>query len=103
MIKVYANSQDYLNKISIALVNIDYNGKRTYARAMQPFYIEEDLGSQIAPTLSIDRDIAQGIMDSLYSIGFRPSEAPTLQNELIAVKEHLNDMRKIVFKKEGIK
>lgn len=52
-------------------------------------------GEELQPTFSFRRDQMQTLMDELYRIGVRPSEAGTL-GELAAVKAHLKDMRAIV-------
>jgi len=48
------------------------------------------------PPLKIDKKAAQELMDELYRIGIRPTDADT-PGELAATKRHLEDMKAIVF------
>lgn len=44
----------------------------------------------------------QSMIDGLWDAGFRPSNHRDFTNELEATKEHLEDMRKLTFKKEYV-
>lgn len=59
----------------------------------------------IEPTLSLDRETIQSLVDTLAEIGFVSSkskkEAEKFGGVLDATKYHLEDMRKIVFEKGG--
>ena len=41
---------------------------------------------------------AQSLVDSLYEAGYRPSAASGSAGQLSAISNHLEDMRKLVFK-----
>ena len=56
----------------------------------------------VSPTVSIGIDEAQTLMDDLWAAGLRPTEGSGSAGSLRATERHLNDMRKIVFKKLGI-
>lgn len=58
---------------------------------------EED-GHEVAPTLELDNDQAQQLMDALWSAGVRPTEGTGSAGALAAVERHLEDMRALVFK-----
>lgn len=47
-------------------------------------------------------DFMKGLANELASQGFVPDEVKERTSELTAVRYHLEDMRKIVFHKEGI-
>lgn len=55
-------------------------------------------GSYRDPLLRLKPDEAQELMDQLYAVGVRPSAAAGSAGQLEAVKYHLEDMRKLVFK-----
>jgi hypothetical protein len=61
-----------------------------------------DEGAFIQPALRIGRDEAQVLMDDLWFAGLRPTEGTGSAGALAAVQSHLQDMRKIAFKKLGI-
>jgi hypothetical protein len=44
---------------------------------------------------------AQVLLDSLYECGYRPSRPAETAGQLDAVKYHLEDMRRLVFKVDG--
>ncbi|KAA0888709.1 hypothetical protein [Oryzomonas rubra] len=52
-------------------------------------------GEPCEPTLSLDPGAAQELMDELYRVGIRPTEAVDSTGELNATKYHLEDMRKL--------
>ena len=54
------------------------------------------------PTLWIGMNEAQVLMDDLWNAGLRPTEGTGSAGSLRATERHLEDMRKIVFKKLGI-
>ena len=58
--------------------------------------------SAISPTLSIGLPEAQVLMDDLWAAGLRPTEGAGSAGSLRATEKHLNDMRKIAFKKLGM-
>ena len=50
------------------------------------------------PTLTMEREELQVLVDDLYQMGFRPSDGEHTTGQLRATENHLNDMRKIAFK-----
>ncbi len=48
-------------------------------------------------TLTLEREQAQQLMDSLWDCGLRPSEGSGSAGALAATQRHLDDMRKLVF------
>jgi hypothetical protein len=49
------------------------------------------------PTLTLSPAEAQGLLDSLWEVGIRPSNGEGNLGEVGAVKSHLADMRRIAF------
>lgn len=52
--------------------------------------------------LSLNKQLAQQLIDSLWDCGLRPSEGTGSAGAFAAVQSHLNDMRTIAFKKLNI-
>jgi hypothetical protein len=59
----------------------------------------------VDPTFTLRGNVVkpflQAMSNELHRVGIKPEEAPVLENELSAIKYHLEDMRELVFKKEG--
>ena len=51
-----------------------------------------------SPTYTLNREMAQVLVDAYYKMGIVPKDKPPLENELTAVRDHLKDMRDLVFK-----
>lgn len=49
------------------------------------------------PTLYLQREEAQALMDDLWNCGLRPTEGIGSAGSLLATQKHLDDMRKIAF------
>lgn len=63
----------------------------------------KDLIAPAAPACRIDPETAQGLMDSLWQCGLRPSEGTGSAGSLAATEKHLGDMRKLVEKTLDVK
>ena len=63
-------------------------------------YTKLEPGSFIStePPIMLKEQEAQELMDQLYAIGIRPAGARGSLGQLDAVKYHLEDLRKLVFK-----
>lgn len=55
-------------------------------------------GSLIEPTLRLPLGAAQRLMDELWQAGVKPSQSIGSAGQVEAIKYHLEDMRKLVFK-----
>ncbi len=58
-------------------------------------------GAMIEPTLRLNYEAAQTLMDDLWQAGLRPTEGTGSAGALKATERHLEDMRKIAFKLMG--
>lgn len=50
------------------------------------------------PTLALDMRLARSLMDALWTAGLRPGGGKNTEQELTAMRYHLEDMRRLVFK-----
>ena len=62
----------------------------------------KESGLIVEPTLRIDMDAGQTLMDDLWNAGLRPTEGAGSARSLRATEKHLSDMRKIAFNKLSI-
>lgn len=60
--------------------------------------VHDDAGAEIRPTMRINRDCAQAIVDELWALGIRPTEGTGSAGSLAATERHLADMRVLVAK-----
>jgi hypothetical protein len=66
-------------------------------------WVESDLyGSTPVNSFRFEREDGQQLMDDLWAAGIRPTEASGSTGALQAVKEHIKDLRSILFHREGI-
>jgi len=106
--KVYMQYEEYAHRISIYIFKELPNGKRLFCTNINTmeFIEHEECLMLEKPTLSLSGAIAkpfiQEIVDSAKRIGINPSREPIIENELVAVKYHLEDMRTLVFAEEKI-
>ena len=49
------------------------------------------------PLLRMDDEAAQGLMDSLYAAGLRPSEGRYTVENVQSMQNHIDDLRKVAF------
>lgn len=83
----------------IKLHMAEISGK-TMAAAYSITFKEVEQGSaRETPLLDLREEDAQQLMDELYHAGVRPSQAAGSAGQIDAVKYHLEDMRRLVFKK----
>lgn len=50
------------------------------------------------PVLTVEHEMMQSFIEEIMNMGFSPSSMAQSKGELVATKEHLKDMRKLVFK-----
>lgn len=62
-------------------------------RAMNP----DEVSVESLPCFTMSADDAQGFMDELWRVGFRPTEGSGSAGAMAAVQAHLKDMQRLVF------
>lgn len=87
-----AQAAFYGHRVDFYLTDFDNDGKRRLSKIeFEPF----DEGLLVAPSFSIDLDVAQEFFEQLWAQGFRSKNdlgnAPALD---AARKEHIADLRK---------
>lgn len=79
----------------VAIVN-KLGGSTSYAQPL--VFTDARQGDIIKPAFSIGNDMAQHLFNQLWRAGFRPKDGTGNSGHIEAMKYHLEDMRKLVFK-----
>ena len=74
----------------------------TFFAARKLELIQTERTVTLNPFIEIELHEAQILMDDLWEAGVRPTEGSGSAGAMKAVQNHLEDMRKITFKKIGI-
>jgi hypothetical protein len=76
--------------------------KKTLGKPME--FVEHDIhsGEGTPPSIQLDYEQAQELLDTLWENGLRPTEERSSVGAVAAIEKHLDDMRTIAFKQLGI-
>lgn len=109
--KVYPRFEDYAQRLSIYILAEEATGRVYFVKSIPSdgaLELEEyEPGRRLdEPTICIDGPIAKPFMramaTALDDFGIRPEGKPVAENELSAVRDHLQDMRALVFARAGV-
>ena len=84
-------------QVELRGVKKDISGKAYAMHSIK--FVERQQGELFNPFITLELEEAQKLIDTLYSVGLRPSAAAGSAGQLDAVKYHLEDMRQLVFNK----
>lgn len=97
-IKFYAERQPWRQGVSIHAAVKNENGEFSVA---QPVVMTTTKAGELnQPFMVLETEEAQLLMDELWHCGLRPSEGTGSAGSLAATERHLEDMRRLVFKKD---
>ena len=104
--KIHAQENLNNGELEIYIINDNHNGARSVCKPMEMVFTELPMGHPSkGPSLSIPLSFTgaflQAMADLCHKLGVRPGEEPVLENELKAIKYHLEDMRSLVFKEKA--
>lgn len=103
--KVYIQKEIYSDSIGI-LFTEEKNGKRYVCKPVNLELVEHNLGEITEPTIRINHFLApeflKALAEALDKHEIKTDNDFKIQGLLTATKYHLEDMRKIVFKKEKL-
>ena len=92
---------------SVAILGCQRDGLGKIAAIVKPLNLtlerHEESHFINDPTLMLDAQSAQSLMNALWSAGLRPAEAKYPNGEINRLEAHLADMRKLVFQPHGDK
>ena len=101
--EVYVNFEDYHNRCEIYIRRICEGEHQEYITSMEGDKIEfktVGLSERIEPAMvfysNMATDVLKAFANACWKNGFKPEQAPVLENELTATKFHLEDMRKLM-------
>ena len=102
-IKVYCQYEDFANKLNFYIFQDNPDGSRSVCTSIDKMEFKHCAdGEPIPATLSLSGHVTtpflQAMANTLKEIGIKAEAEPILENELTAVRYHLEDMRKLVFK-----
>src|SRR5262245_11332726 len=58
----------------------------------------ENSGQYVDPTLRLDRNEAQQLINVLWHMGYRPNNGEGTSAQVDAMKAHMEDLRRLIFK-----
>lgn len=98
---VASRDSGFSDTIAVHAAHQDARGELHAAMPAQ--FVPVPSGGVIAgPCLTLSRDAAQELMDTLWRCGVRPADAAASVGALEATQRHLADMRTVAFHKLGI-
>lgn len=96
-LELRCEKRGYSQKIDFALVTYNRAGTRHVA---EPVTMHEQGDEPITqPTFSLEQDEAQLLFNELWALGLRPTDGTGNSGHVEALKNHLEDMRTLVFQK----
>lgn len=102
--EVYCKYEDFSLRLNFYIFSIDETGRKAFCKSIDKMeFINYSPGEYISePTFylkgPVTKPFLQAIANELKEIGIKPEDEPILENELSAIKYHLEDMRQIAFK-----
>lgn len=96
-IKIDAGFDMFYRTVSLYIWKRDAPKKR-YRGEIQWIPLTDEY-QQYPPSLRLEQEQVQALMDRLWDCGVRPTEVAGSAGSLAATKYHLEDMRKLVFEK----
>lgn len=105
--EVFFDHQDYCHRVHCYVFKNHLDDTQSICTSLDKMeFVKYNPGDEIKPTFEIGPQMMnpflQAMANALKKIGIRAENEAILENEMDAVKYHLEDMRKIVFKREGV-
>ena len=93
--KFYAQRTPFRGHVELTVISEWPNGRLDIMQ--EPKFTEHPDYQVTRPAMTLTNTEAQQLMDSLWDAGLRPSEGSGSAGAMLAVQEHLKDMRRLVF------
>jgi len=97
-IRWYGSLSNYDNAVSFLGI-VKQGERRSVLQPVQMNMLVTEAGYASDPSFVLPIESAQSLIDLLYRLGLRPTEAKSAEPQIEAIRYHLEDMRKIVFEK----
>lgn len=100
--EVFAKYENYSQILDFYIFSLNEDGSRSICTSLDKgTFDKSDNCMPVKPTFSItsgmSKPFLQAMANELDNLGIRAEGEPILENELTAVKGHLDDMRRIAF------
>jgi hypothetical protein len=96
MLKFLLRSAPWIDGIDVNIAEMHPDG--TISAATPLVFSKVEKGCVVgAPSLTINRESAQQMMDDLYSFGFRPTEMKASVGQVEAMRAHISNLQRIAF------
>ena len=96
---VFADSNRFAG-VELRVCSVDQHGDVT-RKPEQPLKLVPvepgDVSGWTEPTVVLDREMTQQLMNDLWRLGFRPHNVENAASQVVAIQAHLQDMRNIAF------
>ncbi len=101
-LKVEIERDASIRGYAIWITNDRPDGKTQLAKPVQFEFVDDDPGVNAEPTICLpgrdSDDFLRGFATALAASGFKADELKHIDQQISALKYHLEDMRKLVFK-----
>jgi len=92
-----SQATDYGRAYRIGIFAHTDNGVYAASKIELEKIADEDHSAFIPDAITMDKEQAQKLMDSLWDTGIRPNESKLKKLQVGALEHHLSDMKKLVF------
>lgn len=99
---VIAQVSPWRRQVEMLFILKDQDRNIAYAKPLTVERPDDNSLSYSEPTVRLDMEAAQDLIDALWRCGLRPTEGHGSAGQLAATERHLADIRKIAFKKLGV-
>lgn len=96
-VKPMARRVPWTDMVDLVFVAKDMEGNKFIASPLTLTPLPRDESIDV-PTVALEFDAAQQLMDALWDCGLRPTEGIGSAGALAATQAHLKDMRELTFK-----
>lgn len=93
----HINAQREIWSDAIA-IRVGLRSENGFDVAMPVMMVGVEPGAMTQPMIKLPLEAAQRLMDELWQAGVKPSQSIGSTGQVEAIKYHLEDMRKLVFK-----
>jgi hypothetical protein len=93
--EIYVQDQPWALNLGVWLVHRNEDGRKFIAPPV--VFVQMEEGVQTAPSLTLDHEAAQDLMNRLWQMGIRPRDGEGTMAHVGAMKEHIADLRKVAF------
>lgn len=93
----WAQQCEFGKYVDFAAYEMTPSGKRAWLRPLRLVCEAKEEGNSC---MQLKPSQAQSLMDALYEAGFRPTQGGPTTGQLEALRYHLEDMRRLVFKEK---